>query len=49
MVICIKKKFICWVICISSKKIKRSKGIKDFLCERFFIVFNFLVLILEIF
>lgn len=43
MAICTKKKIICWATCISSKKVKRSKGTKDLLCERFFTALNSLV------
>lgn len=43
MALCTKKKIIYWAKCISSKKIKRSKGTKDLLCEGFFKAFNSLV------
>ncbi|MBW5788177.1 hypothetical protein, partial [Listeria monocytogenes] len=43
MAICTKKKFICWAICLTTKNIKRSKGTKDLLCERFFKALNSLV------
>ncbi len=38
-----KEKIICWATCISIKKVKRSKGTKDLLCERFFTALNSLV------
>ncbi|EFR85943.1 hypothetical protein NT04LM_0580 [Listeria monocytogenes FSL F2-208] len=43
MALCTKKKFIFWAKCITTKKIKRSKGTKDLLCEGFFMPFNSLV------
>lgn len=43
MAICTKKKFIRWAKCITTKKIKRSKGTKDLLCEGFFMPINSLV------
>ncbi len=43
MALCTKKKIIFWAKCITTKKIKRSKGTKDLLCEIFFMAFNSLV------